>query len=111
MGCAGGKPVADEERKPPETSSENRGSNRQSQFIRNDAELDGTENGEGGPGRVLLLGAGETGKSTILKQTHLLYGQSGALDMDLFRKWMRRNVVESAKALCKMALEKQIDVR
>ena len=39
---------------------------------------------------------------------HLLYGQRGVLDTELFRKWMRRNLVESARALCKMALEKEL---
>lgn len=54
-------------------------------------------------GKVLLLGAGETGKSTILKQMHLLYGQRNHLDDALFRMWMRRNAIESAKQLVKLA--------
>lgn len=45
---------------------------------------------EGAPvGKVLLLGGGESGKSTILKQMHLLYGQREHLDDSLFKMWMR----------------------
>ena len=47
--------------------------------------------------KILLLGAGETGKSTILKQISLLYGQKESLG--LYKEWLQRNTLTSAKQL------------
>ena len=50
--------------------------------------------------KILLLGAGETGKSTILKQISLLYGQKESLG--LYKEWLQRNTLTSAKQLVKV---------
>jgi guanine nucleotide-binding protein subunit alpha len=102
MGCGGSTPtppdgsasVAEEQSKTPQRAVD-------SQFSKEDATLpEGWP--EGQPvGKVLLLGGGETGKSTILKQMHLLYGQRDSLDANLFKMWMKRNVVECAHAIVK----------
>jgi len=50
--------------------------------------------------KLLLLGAGESGKSTIFKQMQILY-QEGFSDFEksTFRHVVRRNVVEAMQTL------------
>jgi len=54
--------------------------------------------------KILLLGAGETGKSTILKQLQMLYQQD--LDAKFYRQWLVRNAVASCKGLIGIAQAK-----
>jgi len=51
--------------------------------------------------KLLLLGTGESGKSTIFKQMQILYGQEGFSENEkaTFRYVLRRNVVESMQTL------------
>jgi len=51
--------------------------------------------------KILLLGAGETGKSTILKQLQMLYQQE--LDGKFYRNWLVRNAIASTKGLVQIA--------
>jgi len=51
--------------------------------------------------KLLLLGTGESGKSTIFKQMQILYEEKGFSDYETqtFRQVVRRNVVESMQTL------------
>jgi GTPase SAR1 family protein len=51
--------------------------------------------------KLLLLGTGESGKSTIFKQMQVLYDEKGFSEYELqtFRQVVRRNVVESMQVL------------
>lgn len=51
--------------------------------------------------KVLLLGTGESGKSTILKQMRILYDEKGftSIEKETFKVVVRRNVVESMQTL------------
>lgn len=51
--------------------------------------------------RVLLLGTGESGKSTILKQMRIIYQEEGFtnIEKETFKVVVRRNVVESMQTL------------
>jgi len=51
--------------------------------------------------KLLLLGTGESGKSTIFKQMQIIYGQEGFSENEksTFRYVLRRNVVESMQTL------------
>jgi len=51
--------------------------------------------------RVLLLGTGESGKSTILKQMRIIFDEEGFTDIEkeTFKVVVRRNVVESMQVL------------
>jgi hypothetical protein len=55
--------------------------------------------------KILLLGPGESGKSTIFKQMHLLYGTDGFNDAvrHNFKQVIRKNVVEWMQGLIKAA--------
>jgi len=52
--------------------------------------------------RMLLLGAGESGKSTILKQMRILYGTPPSnVELEMFRAVIRSNVISAMeKLLC-----------
>ncbi|ORY51670.1 guanine nucleotide binding protein, alpha subunit [Rhizoclosmatium globosum] len=51
--------------------------------------------------RLLLLGSGESGKSTILKQMKLIYGKGFATDEQvIYRTAIQGNAITAAKALC-----------
>lgn len=107
MGCGGSKPESTDAT-PTLTETSAPARRVSSTFTR-----DGVTLPEGWPedqpvGKVLLLGGGEAGKSTILKQMHLLYNQDDELDENLFRMWMRRNVIECTKQLVKLAKEREL---
>ena len=56
--------------------------------------------------KLLLLGAGESGKSTVLKQMRLLYGAEYSEDEKLlFKKFIHQNIVETTEMLCRMVRE------
>ena len=59
-------------------------------------------------GNVLLLGAGESGKSTLMKQMHLLYGNRKMLNEKLFVTWLGKNTVECTHTLLKLADDMQV---
>jgi len=66
-----------------------------------DALLRDTKNEEQRVIKLLLLGTGESGKSTIFKQMQILYEQNGFNEYDIqtFRSVLRRNSVESMQTL------------
>ena len=56
--------------------------------------------------KLLLLGAGESGKSTVLKQMRLLYGAEYSEDEKLlFKKFIHQNIIETTEMLCRMVRE------
>ena len=56
------------------------------------------------PLKILLLGAGETGKTTLFKQIGTLYGLNPLLQNgDDVRKVIRKNIIESITILAKHA--------
>ncbi|KAJ3225785.1 signal transducing kinase of the PAK [Chytriomyces hyalinus] len=58
------------------------------------------EKATGGVVKLLLLGAGETGKSTILKQMRLIYSTGfGQEETELYRRAILGNIITSAKCL------------
>lgn len=58
--------------------------------------------------KILLLGTGESGKSTIFKQMQILYDQDGFNDneKEFFRTTIRHNVVESMQTLLSATIDK-----
>lgn len=63
---------------------------------------------------MLLLGAGESGKSTIFKQMRLLYGtERSEEDLRLYGVVARSNIVVAARKLCShlrsLGLEEELD--
>mmetsp|Transcript_6157 Transcript_6157/g.13690 ORF Transcript_6157/g.13690 Transcript_6157/m.13690 type:complete len:434 (-) Transcript_6157:691-1992(-) len=64
--------------------------------------------------KMLLLGAGESGKSTIFKQMRLLYGtERSEEDLRLYGVVARSNIVVAARKLCShlrsLGLEEELD--
>lgn len=65
-----------------------------------DKELLGLNKNDNRVVKVLLLGTGESGKSTILKQMKILYDEGfNAIDKETYKVVLRRNVVESMQTL------------
>eukprot|EP01006_Ploeotia_vitrea_P054166 TRINITY_DN67856_c2_g1_i7.p2 TRINITY_DN67856_c2_g1~~TRINITY_DN67856_c2_g1_i7.p2 ORF type:complete len:359 (-),score=178.46 TRINITY_DN67856_c2_g1_i7:1606-2682(-) len=71
-----------------------------------EAMLDESSADESSAVKILLLGAGECGKSTILKQMKILHGNGFSLaEKKSFRSLIRKNVMDSIRSLCTAALE------
>jgi GTPase SAR1 family protein len=69
-----------------------------------DRNIEPQEIEEQGPVKLLLLGAGETGKSTLFKQIGLLYGLNPVLQNgDDIRKIIRQNIVDAMSVLARHA--------
>ena len=49
--------------------------------------------------RILLLGAGDTGKSTFLKQLNFLHGEGGTDDVTKNKRLMSQNIISCLSAL------------
>lgn len=61
--------------------------------------------------KLLLLGAGESGKSTILKQMHLIHG-AGFSDQERleYRRIVFKNVVECMQAICTFVTTEKLQI-
>lgn len=54
-----------------------------------------------------MLGAGESGKSTVIKQMRLLYGADYTDDeKESFRLSIHQNIIETMEVLCDAVVEK-----
>ena len=55
----------------------------------------------------MLLGAGESGKSTVVKQMRLLYGADYTeVEKESFRLSIHQNIIETMEILCDAVIEK-----
>jgi len=104
MGCGPSKPEPSPIR--------DDGANDVGRGINND--LERAEQEEEGKIKMLLLGAGESGKSTIFKQMRLLYGtERSDEDLRMFGVVARSNIVVATRKLCShlrnLGLEEVLD--
>jgi len=79
-----------------------------------DSYLENQQHGEEGKIKMLLLGAGESGKSTIFKQMRLLYGtERSDDDLRMYGVVARSNIVVAVRKLCShlrnLGLEEELD--
>jgi len=79
-----------------------------------DRELERAKNEEEGKVKLLLLGAGESGKSTIFKQMRILYGTPRTEeDLRMHGVVVRANVIVAVRKLCthlrNLGLEPELD--
>ena len=79
-----------------------------------DSELERMREEEEGKIKMLLLGAGESGKSTIFKQMRLLYGtERSDDDLRMYGVVARSNIVVAVRKLCthlrNLGLEEELD--
>eukprot|EP00984_Skeletonema_dohrnii_P018617 scaffold8726_cov84-Skeletonema_dohrnii-CCMP3373.AAC.2 len=108
MGCCGGASSPDEVATP----SPSVGASAESRTI--DNQLKRMRHEEEGKIKMLLLGAGEGGKSTILKQMRLLYGtELSDDDLRMYGVVVRSNIVVAIRKLCghlrNLGLEEELD--
>mmetsp|Transcript_19479 Transcript_19479/g.40807 ORF Transcript_19479/g.40807 Transcript_19479/m.40807 type:complete len:429 (-) Transcript_19479:404-1690(-) len=79
-----------------------------------DTDLEQDKQAEEGKIKMLLLGAGESGKSTIFKQMRLLYGtERSDDDLRMYGVVARSNIVVAVRKLCShlrnLGLEEELD--
>eukprot|EP00571_Detonula_confervacea_P012579 CAMPEP_0172311458 /NCGR_PEP_ID=MMETSP1058-20130122/14733_1 /TAXON_ID=83371 /ORGANISM="Detonula confervacea, Strain CCMP 353" /LENGTH=161 /DNA_ID=CAMNT_0013024627 /DNA_START=86 /DNA_END=567 /DNA_ORIENTATION=+ len=79
-----------------------------------DNEIERAKQEEEGKIKMLLLGAGESGKSTIFKQMRLLYGtERSDDDLRMYGVVARSNIVVAVRKLCShlrnLGLEEELD--
>eukprot|EP00475_Leptophrys_vorax_P042637 TRINITY_DN803_c0_g1_i1.p2 TRINITY_DN803_c0_g1~~TRINITY_DN803_c0_g1_i1.p2 ORF type:complete len:300 (-),score=91.28 TRINITY_DN803_c0_g1_i1:322-1221(-) len=87
------------------TSENDRKENNQSSKI--EKELETSKNKEKKVLKILLLGTGESGKSTIFKQMQILYqGGFNPMIRENFKNVVHKNVLESMQALIRVCDEK-----
>lgn len=96
---------------PPQAAGGAAGQN-DSRFI--DNQLERMKQEEEGKIKMLLLGAGESGKSTIFKQMRLLYGtERSDDDLRMYGVVARSNIVVAVRKLCShlrnLGLEEELD--
>ena len=108
MGCCCGASSPDEVATP----SPSVGASAESRTI--DNQLKRMRHEEEGKIKMLLLGAGESGKSTILKQMRLLYGtELSDDDLRMYGVVVRSNIVVATRKLCghlrNLGLEEELD--
>ncbi|KAK1741660.1 heterotrimeric G protein alpha subunit [Skeletonema marinoi] len=108
MGCCCGASSPDEVATP----SPSVGASVESRTI--DNQLKRMRHEEEGKIKMLLLGAGESGKSTILKQMRLLYGtELSDDDLRMYGVVVRSNIVVATRKLCghlrNLGLEEELD--
>lgn len=62
--------------------------------------------------KLLLLGAGESGKSTFLKQMRIIHGyRFGQEEIDEYRETIYKNIVMGMKVRCTAILDKKWEVQ
>lgn len=100
MGCFGGdNPVID--KPPPETSLPAHRSDHRDDNV--DKYLSEEKKKEEGKLKLLLLGTGESGKSTIFKQFRILYGtKKTEHDLRMYGVVVRSNVITAITKLCEL---------
>lgn len=95
MGCA----VSTEDDIPNRRASDDPAEMAKSSGI--DRDLDRAKQEEEGKVKLLLLGAGESGKSTIFKQMRILYGTArGDDELRMYGVVIRHNVIVAVRKLC-----------
>ena len=114
MGCGSSAPVP-----PPTSSSPSATPPVTKQPTANDSrnidnDLEKAKQEEEGKIKMLLLGAGESGKSTIFKQMRLLYGtERSDDDLRMYGVVARSNIVVATRKLCShlrnLGLEEELD--
>ena len=114
MGCGSSAPVP-----PPTSTTTNSPTPVTKQPTANDSrnidnDLEKAKQEEEGKIKMLLLGAGESGKSTIFKQMRLLYGtERSDDDLRMYGVVARSNIVVATRKLCShlrnLGLEEELD--
>ena len=112
MGCGDSKPVVDHAYNSPTESPGSPIDIRNNMEI--EFELERARQEEEGKVKLLLLGAGESGKSTIFKQMRVLYGSTRSEDeLRMFGVVVRSNIIAAIKKLCsllrQLGLEHKLD--
>merc|ERR1719310_926408 len=102
MGCGGSAPAEAVSAPPASNGAGNAIKTSSASESRNiDQEIERAKAEEEGKIKMLLLGAGESGKSTIFKQMRLLYGtERSDDDLRMYGVVARSNIIVAVRKLC-----------